>query len=215
VTRPGMSYHQRIREIQRNLVMGHRDKQSCLVEFEALLHEYGLLPPDEELDKAITDDNFVGLLKLALNYRDPKSNRDPEVTKDPQANYLDSLNNIHKMLGGGVTDGFDMIPAVPEAADIAGIIKRRCPVCEKQVPGIYNRVQTADRQVLPIDPPRCEQCMLKWMEKEIGYSLRPKDGLAAAPEPSVSKDDSPVLGLGEGQAEFFADFERQMKDFKL
>lgn len=198
MTWPGMSYHQRIREIQRNLVMGHRDKQSCLVEFEALLHEYGLLPPDEALDTNITDDNFVGLLKLALNYRDPKSNRDPLVSRE------------QGLLGDG-TPGDYMIPSIPEAADIAGIIKRRCPVCEQQVPGLFNRLQTADSRVLPIDPPRCEQCMLKWMEKESGYSLRPKGSTS---DSSVSKDDSEATPLNPDEAVFFADFEEQMKGFK-
>jgi hypothetical protein len=108
----------------------------------------------------------------------------------------------------------DPTTGLPIAADIAAIIKRRCPVCEEQVPSIYNRVQTADRQVLPIDPPRCEKCMLKWMEKEVGYSLRPKDALQAAPGPSVSKDDSAATPLKADEADFFAVFEEQMKDFK-
>jgi hypothetical protein len=214
-----MTYHQRIRDIQRNFVMGHQDRETCLALFDALLHEYGLLPKDEGIDRAITNDNFIGLLKLALNYRDPKSNRDPETTKDPGANYLDSLHDINKMLGGGTglaepTVPTDPFTGIPHAANLAGMITRRCPVCQKTVSGLFNQIRTADSNVLPIDPPRCEECMLKWMEKEVGYSLRPKDSLAE-PWPSVTKDDSPVLDLGEGQAEFFAQFEQEMKDFKL
>jgi hypothetical protein len=208
-----MIYHQRIRVIQRDLVMGHRDKQSCLADFEALLHEYGLLPPEEELDKTISDDNFVGLLKLALNYRDPKQNA------------LDQLKDINRMLGGtGLADAprdsildsnaVDPFTGMPHAANLAGMIKRRCPVCQKQVAGLYNRVQTADTQVLPIDPPRCEECMTKWMEKEVGYSLRPRDSLVTAPEPTVEKDASPVKDFAPEEAYFFAQFESQMKDFK-
>ncbi len=205
-----MTYHQRIREIQRNLVMGHRDKQTCLAEFEALLHEYGLLPDDEKLDTGISDDNLVGLLKLALNHRDPKSNRDPEVSNDPTVRYLQSLKDINQMLGGGDL----MQPGLPLGADLARAIRRRCPVCQEQVPGLFNRMQTADSRVLDIDPPRCEKCMLKWLEKEHGYSLRPNDALASAPEPTITRDVSPVGNFSPDESLFFLDLEEQMKDFK-
>jgi hypothetical protein len=208
-----VTYHQRIRDIQRNLVMGHQDKQTCLAMFDELLHEYGLLPKEEGIDRSITDDNFLGLLKLALNYRDPKSSRDPLVSREA-SNYLESLKRINDMLDGGSNLAElprDPTTGLPIAADIAGIIKRRCPVCEEQADGLFNRVQTADSQVLPVDPPRCKECMMKWVEKEVGHSLRPKDSQA---EPTVSRDDSAATPLKADEADFFAAFEDQMRDFK-
>jgi len=77
-----MSYHERLQEIRRNFVMRYQDRQTCMTLFEQILWEYGMLPKEEEMDRSISDDNFLGLIKMALAHKDVHSNRDHEVSKD-------------------------------------------------------------------------------------------------------------------------------------
>src|SRR5580658_9297243 len=146
-----MTYFQRIQEIQRNFVAGFLDRESSLALFEDLLHEYGLLPKEEVIDRTITNENFLALLSLALQHKDPKSARDPEISREtaiervPQA--LERILNASQQR-------------------ISDSLMQNCPVCKARVTGIYNRMVGADNQTIPVDPPRCKACMMLWIQEK-------------------------------------------------
>jgi hypothetical protein len=195
-----MTYHARIREIQRNLVMGQADRETCFSKFEQILHEYGLLPVEEELDRTITNENFLNLLNMALAHNDVRSNRDPEKSNDipTQGALLDSpLMNVD--------DGYRLTDS----------ILHRCPVCHKQIPqgtGLYNRVQLREKEPpVPIDPPRCHACMMKWAED---YVMKSGIRSSIQRDVSFSLDTSAVSDFDKSETDFFAKYEEQMRDFK-
>lgn len=166
-----MSYQSRIREIQSSFVMGYADRETCISLFEQLLHEYGLLPVGEQLDRTITNENFLNLLRAAKDHR---------------------------------------IDAAPRGDirqySIAEAVRQRCPVCQQPASGVFDRVQTAD-QMIPVDPPRCKECMRKWIAEKFGTAV-PK---AAEPPTTVSVDRTPASPMSASEADFFAEYERQME----
>lgn len=166
-----MSYHSRIREIQSAFVMGYQDRETCISLFEELLHEYGLLPKEEQLDRTITNENFLSLLKRAKEHR---LNAEPRT--DLQKEYR-----------------------------IADAVKQRCPVCQNPTPGLFDRV-ARNQEVIPVDPPRCRECMMKWVTERFDIQ-RP----ALPPAPSLS-DASPASPMSPSEADFFAEYEKQMRE---
>jgi hypothetical protein len=203
-----MTYFQRVQEIQRNFVAGFLDRESSLALFEELLHEYGLLPKEEVIDRTITNENFLALLSLALQHKDPKSARDPEISKDPKDLAIEKYEKYGKDLERiGNLMGINMKNPQYRISDS---IMQNCPVCQAKVSGIYNRMVGADNQTVPVDPPRCKACMMKWIQEKFG-SPEPKYVEPA----SVSVDISTVSPMDAAETDFFKDFEEQMKDFKL
>lgn len=214
-----MSYHTRIREIMSNFVMGYQDRETCITMFEELLHEYGLLPVEEQLDRTITNENFIALLKMAREHKDPKSNRDPEASKEciacqsgeclehkpdkkktPGEHFLDSLQQINHLIGGP-----------PANYSLAETIKQRCPVCMQPAAGLFNRLQGMNNEVLPVDPPRCQACMMKWVEERFGTGAHSK---IAQPHPSFTPDGTTPTPLSPTEFEFFQQYESEMEGFK-
>lgn len=196
-----MSYHQRVREIMSNFVMGYQDRETCITRFEDLLHEYGFLPKEEQIDRSITNENLLGMMKMAKDQKDPRSNRDPEVSKDMR--HAPAMNAIHNLLYSN--------PPAAEHYRIADSILQRCPICHKQVQGVYNRMATADQQVVPIDPPRCKDCMLKWIQDT--YGTGPHSNIAT-PAPTFTPDITAATPLRPDEFDFFQQYEQEMDGFK-
>jgi hypothetical protein len=198
-----MNYHKRVREIMSGFVMGHLDRETCITQFEDLMHEYGLLPKDEQIDRTISNENFLGLLKMAKDQKDPRSNRDPEASKDMR--HAPAMDAIHNLLTPDV-------PGADQHYRIAQSVQQRCPVCQKPCEGVYNRMQTLDHQVVPVDPPRCKTCMLKWIEDTFGTG--PHSNVAKAPELSFTPDITAATPLRPDEMDFFQQYEQEMEDFK-
>lgn len=167
-----MNYQSRIREIQSAFVMGYHDRETCIKMFEELLHDYNLLPKEEQLDRTITNENFLTLLKTA---------KDSSTVAAPQPNAIERFK-------------------------IADSVKQRCPVCEKPVQALFNRVMGADREFIPVDPPRCQECMMKWVGEKFGVTPGAK-----STEPSFT-DHSPASPLKLNEMDFFAEYEKQMQE---
>jgi len=169
-----MNYQNRIREIHSAFVMGYHDLETCIAMFEELLHDYGLLPKEEQLDRTITNESFLSLLKQAKDHTINKQS-------PPQTSIVKSG---------------DWRLSDP---------RQRCPVCQKPVNSLFNRVQSLDNQFMAVDPPRCQECMMKWVEERFG-STRPK-----VSEPNSLVDRSPASPLKPDELNFFAEYEKQME----
>jgi hypothetical protein len=182
-----MSYQSRIRDIQSAFVMGYHDRETCIEMFESLLKEYGFLPPAESLDRAITNENFLALLKAA---------------KDGDKRKMQALEAQAQMLAAQ----HDALNHGMEAANyrIADSVKQRCPVCQKPINALFNRVQSIDMQVLPVDPPRCQECMMAWVKERFDTTHTQRQ-LAAG-------DASPVSPMSPSELDFFAVYEKQMTE---
>ena len=168
-----------------NFVTGAVDRETSLSQFEQVLHEHGFLPKEETLDRTITNENFLALLKIA---KDQKAL--PE----------------QKQLPGDIKGTVDQWNAV--VPRLAGIINNRCPVCMQQATGLYNSMQDLDGKMIPVDPPRCHTCMVKWVEKML------TEAPAKSEKPTFSIDDSMVKPLDNAEIDFFKDLEQQMDGFK-
>jgi hypothetical protein len=186
------SYNLRVMQIYQEFTMGIADRETSMTKFEDLLHEYGLLPLEEQLDRTITNENFIALLRMASEHRDVRSNRDPEVSKDLVQNVA-----LTKSTG------------IPHYR-LADSITQSCPICKVKVTGLYNRMQSLDNQTIPVDPPRCKNCMMKWVEEHFGTGINSN---LATPYPMVSVDDTKVTPMDANEIEFFSQYEEQMKDF--
>ena len=200
-----MSYQSRIREIQSAFMLGFQDRETCISMFEGLLHEYGLLPVEEQLDRTITNENFLALLKAAKEHRgihdaqptDP--NQKLENLKKAEEN-LRKLTHWMERMSQGATD---------QRYRIADSVNRQCPVCQKPTTALFNRVQSLDHQTVPVDPPRCQPCMLKWVEERFGKPAN----TAVMPEPApTTVDGSRVSPLSASETDFFAEYEKQMQE---
>lgn len=147
-----MNYYARIREIQLNFVMGYQDRETCISLFEVVLHEYGLLPNAEQLDRTISNDTFIALLKRACEYKNPQSSSEPEP-KEAVQQALHSLANI---------------------------IKRNCPVCQKPATNLFSSVAHGMNN-MTVDPPRCQVCMTKWVEEWTGSRTNSNSSIPETP----------------------------------
>jgi hypothetical protein len=190
-----MNYQGRIREIQSAFVMGYQDRETCIRMFEELLHDYKLLPAGEQLDRTITNENFLNLLKAAKDHTVNK-----QIPSSPQqpSSPVEALEKINKALNG-------------QDYRIANSIKQRCPVCQQPAQALFNRVQSLDQQHIPVDPPRCQPCMMTWVEEKFGVTPH-IHGKLAEPHSTVSRDGSPTSPMSPSEADFFAEYERQMQE---
>jgi hypothetical protein len=182
-----MSYQSRIRDIQSAFVMGYHDRETCIEMFEALLKEFGFLPPTESLDRAITNENFLALLKAA---------KDGNKTKMQQLE-AQALAQQQQLAERALNHGMEQANY-----RIADSVKQRCPVCQKPINALFNRVQSIDMQVLPVDPPRCQECMMAW--------VRERFDMAHAVRTNSSLDGTPVSPMSPSELDFFAVYEKQM-----
>jgi hypothetical protein len=181
-----MSYHSRIREIQSAFVMGYQDRETCISLFETLLHEYNLLPKEEQLDRTITNENFLALLKMAKDHR---------INAEAPAN----LQAQQRATGTEITP-----------YRVANSVKQRCPICQKAINALFNRVQSLDNQIIPVDPPRCQECMMKWVAERFEIN---KSRLSE-PAPTVTVDRTPASPMKPDEMDFFAFYEKQMEEEK-
>jgi hypothetical protein len=200
-----MSYHTRIREIQSAFVMGFQDRETCISLFEGLMHEYGLLPQEEQLDRTITNENFLALLKMAKDHRgiheEPPDHSDPNLKKlDDLRRAEENLKKLTRWMEQAAKRGAD------QQYRIADSVKQHCPVCQKPINALFNRVQSLDQQMIPVDPPRCQDCMTKWVNERFGGMP------ASAPIHTQSADGSPSSPLSPSEFEFFAEYEKQMQE---
>jgi hypothetical protein len=170
-----------------NFVTGAIDRETSLTMFEQVLHEFGFLPKEELLDRTISNENFLALLKMA---KDQKSLPIPTDTGSITGQ-------------GSLVD--DWQKAVPR---LAGIINNRCPVCMQRVQGVYSSMQDFDGRMVPVDPPRCHSCMIKWVEKMMSQPTAP------AEKPNFSLDESVVKPLDTAELDFFKQMEKDMEGFK-
>ncbi len=170
-----------------NFVTGNTDRETSMTQFEQVLHEYGFLPKDDSLDRTITNENFLALLKLA---KDQKSMPGSQALAKQQDQ-------------GNVVDQWQQV--VPK---LANIINNRCPICMQQVQGLYNSMQDVDGKMIPVDPPRCHGCMIKWVEKMLTAPT------VSSEKPSFTLDESLVKPLDNAELDFFRDLEQQMDGFK-
>jgi hypothetical protein len=177
-----MSYQSRIRDIQSAFVMGYHDRETCIEMFESLLKEFGFLPPTESLDRAITNENFLALLKAAKD-----GDKQKMQALEAQAQRL-----AQQALNHGIEQNYR----------IADSVKQRCPVCQKPITALFNRVQSIDMQVLPVDPPRCQECMMAWVKERFDTSH--------AVRTNSSADGSPVSPMSPSELDFFAVYEKQL-----
>jgi len=200
-----MTYFERIQEIHRNFVAGFLDRESSFLLFEDLLHEYGLLPKEEQIDRTITNENFLALLQLAQSHKEPRSSSDPEISKDPQSSAIEKYGKDLQRIGD--ITGLNMQNPIYRIADS---ITQSCPVCKAKVSGIYNRMVGADNQTIPVDPPRCKNCMMKWIQEKFGSP----DTKHAEPV-SISIDGSKVSQMDAAETDFFKQYEQEMDGFKL
>jgi len=180
------TYHTRIRQIMANFVTGNTDRETSMSEFESVLHEYGFLPKEETLDRTISNENFLALLKMAKDQKSMPGSRPPQAQQQ-----------------GSVVDQWQQV--VPK---LSNIINNRCPVCMQTAQGLYNSMQDLDGKMLPVDPPRCHGCMMKWVEKMMNQPAAPME------KPSFSLDESIVKPLDNAEIEWFKDLEQQMDGFK-
>jgi hypothetical protein len=179
-----MSYQSRIRDIQSAFVMGYHDRETCIEMFESLLKEHGFLPPTEAIDRAITNENFLALLKAAKD-----GNRQRMQALEAQAAQLAQQQAVdHGMEHANYR--------------IADSVKQRCPICQKPINALFNRVQSIDMQVLPVDPPRCQECMMAWVKErfDVSHAIRT----------NANADGSPVSPMSPSELDFFAVYEKQM-----
>lgn len=177
-----MGYHDRVREIRNSFIMGYHDRETCISMFEELLHEHGLLPAEETLDRTITNESFIALLRAAQSQKEP----------NPKKSAEDFQSEIY---------------------GLAKSIKQRCPVCQKPSNGLYNRVQSLDSQVVPVDPPRCQECMMKWVAENFGVSSDAKRD-TPVPTPMFSLDNTKPTPLNLTEMDFFKQYEEEMDGFK-
>ena len=182
-----MSYQSRIRDIQSAFVMGYHDRETCIEMFESLLHEFGFLPPTETLDRAISNENFLLLLKAA---------KDGDRQRVQQAQQAQQQSD-HAAINHGMEP--------PPPFRLADSIKQRCPVCMKPINALFNRVQSIDMQSIPVDPPRCQECMMQWVKEHFGL---PQDTIIRPNQPD--RDNSPVTQMTPQELDFFAAYEKQM-----
>jgi len=169
-----------------NFVTGNTDRETSLSQFEQVLHAYGFLPKEESLDRTITNENFLALLKLAKDQKSMPGNQ--ALAKQQDASVVDQWQKV-----------------VPK---LSAIINNRCPICVQQVQGLYNSMQDVDGKMIPVDPPRCHSCMIKWVEKMMNRASVP------AEKPSFTLDESLVKPLDNAELDFFRDLEQQMDGFK-
>jgi hypothetical protein len=195
-----MSYQSRIREIQSAFVMGFQDRETCITLFEDLLHEYGLLPVEEQLDRTITNENFLALLKMAKEHRGVQEAGESAQRDAGLQKAADNLKRLTQWMER-MAQGSD------RRYRIADSVNRRCPVCQKPTTAMFNRVQSLDHHTINVEPPRCQDCMLRWIEERFGKP----SGVAAEP-PAATVDGSHVSPLSTSEADFFAEYEKQMRE---
>jgi hypothetical protein len=187
-----MTFQERIREIQSSFVMEFQDRETCIALFEDLLHEYSMLPKEEQLDRTITNENFLNLLKMAKDHRGghnvPPDHNDPKLKMDME----ESLTDLARL-----------IEQKNPHYRIADSVKQNCPMCQKPVSALFNRVQSLNQQMVPVDPPRCQACMTKWIEERAMFF----SGMSANAQP-VDSQASPMSGE---EISWFASLEKQMK----
>jgi len=196
-----MSYQSRVREIQSAFTLGFQDRETCINLFESLLHEYGLLPHEEQLDRSLTNEGFLALLKAARDQRGVRD--DPPEDADPNLRKLDDLRRAEESLKK-LTRWMEQMANPAPRFRIADSV-RRCPVCQKPTSALFNRVQSIDQQMLPVDPPRCQECMTRWVEEQ-----QSGNALAIRAKPGTTVDGSPASPMSPSETDFFAEYERQM-----
>lgn len=199
-----MSYQSRIREIQSAFVMGFQDRETCITMFESLLHEYGMLPHQEQLDRTISNENFLALLKAAKEHKGVVDAQpaDPSRKLENLRQAKEKLRKLTRWMERMAQNADD------RHYRIADSVNRHCPVCRKPTKALFNRVQSLDQQTIPVEPPRCQDCMMKWVEERFGMP-----STTATPTPlAATVDGSPTSPMSSSEADFFAEYEKQMQE---
>lgn len=186
-------------------MLGFQDRETCISMFESLLHEYGLLPPAEQLDRTITNENFLALLKVAREHRGIH-NAQPTDSSQKVENLRKAEEDLRKL-----THWMERMSQTgnDQRYRIADSVNRHCPVCQQPTTALFNRVHSLDHETIPVDPPRCQPCMMKWVEERYGKPAN----TAAMPEPlAATVDGSHVSPLNSSETDFFAEYEKQMQE---
>ena len=199
-----MSYQSRIREIQSSFVMGFQDRETCISMFESLLHEHDMLPKEEQLDRTITNETFLALLKMAKEHK--SWNDAPSEHNDPSLKKIDDLRRAEESLKRLTRWMEQMAKGVDQQYRIADSIKQHCPVCQKPISALFNRVQSLDQQMLTVDPPRCQECMTKWVNER--FTVKSPEVRFTDPP---TADGTPASPMSPSEADFFAEYEKQME----
>lgn len=199
-----MSYQHRIREIMSSFVMGHQDRETCISRFEALMHEYQLLPVTEHIDRTISNENFLAMLKAAKEHKADSHQKDMR-----HAPAMDAITRL-------IFPEHNIIPDRPgHHYRIADSVTHHCPVCEKPCQGVYNSMKTLDQQVFPVDPPRCHACMVKWIEEKFGTAVVNSSAtVAKESHTAFTRDTTEPGSMSPDEFDFFKQYEQEMDGFK-
>ena len=137
-----MNYQNKLQKIQKEFVLGIKDKFTCMTKFEQVLWEYGLLPKQEELDREMSNEHFSRLIQMAMEHTDTHSDRDPENSEELDNEYAAAFYSV-----------------------------RVCPICHiTQSRPLVGSVSDLARKITALNPPRCERCAIDCMKKHLENS---------------------------------------------
>lgn len=177
-------FNDHVEDIHRNFIMGLMPKRLALHNFEYLLKNFSLMPPGEELDPNMTDDDFLLLLSEAMDLN-PKG-----VTEKNPCAEVDSGTDLQYAGGGG--ERHYNPGRLGTRGTLGGNV---CPVCGKQKE-IFSGITDENNRNYPVNPPRCEDCMWKYAEKNIINPYIP---------------DTEMRAMNQEDRDFFRQYEEQMK----
>lgn len=189
-------------DIHRNFTMGFMTKELAIHNFEHLLKNASLMPRAEEFDPNMTDDEFLFLMSEALNLNPEVIDEHAERLTNPCAeiNLPDKQDHQKQreadaMMAGGGERHYN-----PGRYGTRGTLGGNiCPVCGKQKE-IFSSIQDEHRKIYPVQPPRCEECMWEWADKNIINPYIP---------------DTKMVDMKQDTWDFFRQYEQQMKGFSI
>jgi hypothetical protein len=138
--------------------------------------------------------------------------------KEACMSLFEALLRQHGMLPpGGRLDrsmpGADFMSLLMAARDrkdeppyrLADSIARRCPVCGRKASGLFGRLREPGGRETPVDPPRCRECMLGWVERRGASARQPEPALPFTPDTTAGIPMSP------DELDFFQQYEKEME----
>lgn len=188
-------FHDEIITIRNFWASGRITKISAIVQFEAVMHHFGLLPEDEEIDPQISDVALVTLMTQAFSLT-------PESLKNiraEQANrkYQEQKNQV----------------LAQQFGQLDRKAQYQCPVCQKWVDAIYYEIKLTDEdefsttldepRSVQFKPSRCEKCCQDYLDEYVFGTKR-----SYIP-------DTKMAPMSLTEQKFFRQYEEQMKDARI
>lgn len=191
-----MDFHEELKTIRYFWAKGHITKVSAIVQFEALMRHYGLLPEDEEIDPNVSDAGLVVLMEQAGELSNESI---ANIRREQAANkYNEQKNQVLAQQFG----------AIPRDAQY------QCPVCKKWVNAVYTEIKLNDdedefgstlqkAEVIKFTPSRCEECAREYLDEFVFGTKR-----SYIP-------DTVTAPMSLTERKFFRQYEEQMKDVRI